>query len=75
MRPPLIYIRGLLSLGLLKEDSPNLQEPEGPREFRGLVGWGLGVGTSLGRQGTWRRYGMWNSQRVDQDGNKVWSIK
>ena len=20
------------------------------------------------------RYGMWNSQRVDQEGNKIWSV-
>jgi hypothetical protein len=22
-----------------------------------------------------RRYGMWNSQRVDQEGAKIWSVK
>jgi hypothetical protein len=22
-----------------------------------------------------RRYGMWNSQRVDWEGNKIWSVK
>ena len=27
--------------------------------------------------GVWRvvRYGMWNSQREDWEGNKIWSIK
>jgi hypothetical protein len=29
------------------------------------------VGTSLWRQGT----GMGNSQRVDREGNKIWSVK
>jgi hypothetical protein len=38
------------------------------------------MGTSSWRQGWgWkgvgRRYGMWNSQRVDQEGDKIWSIK
>jgi hypothetical protein len=27
------------------------------------------------RQGAGRRYGMWNSQRVDWDWNKIWSVK
>jgi hypothetical protein len=31
------------------------------------------VGTSSWRQG--RRYGMWNSQRIDQEGDKTWSVK
>jgi hypothetical protein len=25
--------------------------------------------------GGWRRYGMWNSQRVDWQGSKIWSLK
>jgi hypothetical protein len=33
--------------------------------------WGGGVG--LG--GIGRRYGMGNSQRVNQDGNKIWKVK
>jgi hypothetical protein len=43
-------------------------------KFRGQVGWG--VGTSMWRQGLWRRYGMWNSQRVDKGGvgNKIWGV-
>jgi hypothetical protein len=48
IRPP-TQSRGLLSLGLVREDAPNLQETGGPREFRGLVGWG--VETSSLRQG------------------------
>ena len=36
---------------------------------------GGGVGTYLWRQGAGRRYGMWNSQRVDQEINKIWSVK
>jgi hypothetical protein len=31
----------------------------------------------LWRQGGWagRRYTMWNSQRMDQEGNKIWILK
>jgi hypothetical protein len=25
--------------------------------------------------GELRRYGMWNSQRVDQEGDKVWTVR
>jgi hypothetical protein len=35
---------------------------------------GVGWGTSLWRHGAGRRYGMWNSQRVDWKGNKIWSV-
>jgi hypothetical protein len=28
----------------------------------------------LVEMGVWRRYGMWNSQRVNKEGNKIWSI-
>ena len=27
------------------------------------------------REEAGRRYGMWNSQRVDWEGNKIWSVK
>lgn len=33
------------------------------------------VGTSLWRQEVGRRYGMENSQRVNQEGYKIWSVK
>jgi hypothetical protein len=73
MRPPThIYSRGMLGLGLVREDAPNPQETRG-REFRDLVGWG--VGSSSWRQGAGRKYGMWNCQRVDQERNKIWSFK
>jgi hypothetical protein len=36
MSPQHIYSRGLLGLGSVREDAPNPQETEGPREFRGL---------------------------------------
>jgi hypothetical protein len=36
---------------------------------------GSGKGRPHGERGTGRRYGMWNSQRVDQEGNKIWSVK
>jgi hypothetical protein len=28
-----------------------------------------------GRDNGGRRYGMWNSQKVDQEGNKIWTSK
>jgi hypothetical protein len=37
-----MYSRGLRRLGLDRENTPNPQETGGPREFRGLVGWGMG---------------------------------
>jgi hypothetical protein len=37
------------------------------------VGWG--VETSTWRQKVGRRYGMWNSWRVDGWGDKIWRIK
>jgi hypothetical protein len=33
------------------------------------------VGTSSWRQGLGRKYGMWNSQRMDRERNKIWSLK
>jgi hypothetical protein len=27
------------------------------------------------RQGVGRRYGIWNRWRMDQEGNKIWSVK
>ena len=66
-------------MGLVREDAPNLQETGDRKEFRSLVRWwewGGRVETSLGRQG-WARWRnrMWNSRRVDQKGNKIWSLK
>jgi hypothetical protein len=47
--------RGLPGLGSDREDSLNPQETGGPREFRGLVGWVMGI--FLWRQGVGRKYG------------------
>lgn len=33
------------------------------------------VGTSMWRQGEGRMYGIWNNQRVDQEGNKIWNVE
>jgi hypothetical protein len=51
-----------------------LKRLEAPESLE--VWWGggcFGGGNILVEEG--RRYGMWNSQRVDQEGNKIWSIK
>jgi hypothetical protein len=34
-----------------------------------------GWGYPHGDRGAGRRYGMWNPQRVDQEENKIWSVK
>ena len=40
------------------------------------VWWGgVGIGTSSWRHGAGHRYGIWNSQKVDQEGNNIWSEK
>jgi hypothetical protein len=66
----LIFIRP--GLGLVREDAPNHQETGGPRDLRGLVGWGMREwGHPYGDRGVGRRYVMWNSWRVDQ----TWGIK
>ena len=43
------------------------------RGSRDLVGWEWGGewGHPLGDEG--RRYGMWNSQRTNREGDKIWS--
>ena len=59
---------------ILGNDVPNPQETGGPREFRCLMGWGLGTSTwKLG-------YGeeVWNvehSEGGSGGGNKIWSVK
>jgi hypothetical protein len=37
------------------------------------VMWGRGWGHPRGEKGLGRRYGMWNSLRVDWEGSKIWS--
>jgi hypothetical protein len=46
----------------------NLKRLEEPREFRNLVGWEVGGRDILVETGVGRKYGMWNSQRVDREG-------
>jgi len=58
MRPPAHwYSRRRLGLGSVREDTPNPQETEGPRKFRGLVGDFRDVFMETGELGG-RRYGM-----------------
>jgi hypothetical protein len=49
-----------------------LEAPE-----NGEVWWGGGckVGTSSWRHGGRRGYRTWNSQRVEWDGDKIWTVK
>jgi hypothetical protein len=54
-----------LVLDSVRKDVPNPQETGDLREFRGQVGWGLGI--SMWRWGeVGRRCGMWNSRRVER---------
>jgi hypothetical protein len=62
-----IYSRGLPGLDSVIEDSPSPQEIGGPREFRGLVGWGVwGKDILMETRGA--------GQRLDQEENKIWSV-
>jgi hypothetical protein len=49
--PQYIYSRGMPGLDLVREDATNPQETGNSREFRGLVGLRVQVGTSSWRQG------------------------
>jgi hypothetical protein len=60
----------MLGLDSMKEDAPNPQETECPREWGGLVRWRVGWGNILITQGRWRSYEMWNSRKPDQEGIK-----
>jgi hypothetical protein len=72
--PQHTYSRGLPGLCSFRDDAPNLQETGVPREFRGQVGWGLGVFKwRWGQVG--RRCGMWSSQRVDGAGVGEWDME
>jgi hypothetical protein len=72
-----VDMRPSSGLGSVRDDAPNPQGTGGSRKFRGLVGWsGVGGwGHPTGDTGVGRRYGMWNSQRVGQEENKIWSLK
>jgi hypothetical protein len=72
--PQHIYIRELLGLDLIREDSLNPQGIGGPREYGALYGvWMGGYGHPDEDGGM--SYGMGNSQRVDQDGDEAWSVR
>ena len=60
-----------MDLCSIRDDAPNLQETRGPREFRGHVGLGVGLGTSLWRQ---RVGGDMRCGTVRLGGDKIWSL-
>jgi hypothetical protein len=39
------------------------------------VWWGQGWGYPCGDKRLRRWYGIWNNQKVDWEGNKIWSLK
>ena len=63
MRPPTHIQKRTAGMSSVREDIPNPQETGGPREFRGVVGWGLGVGTSSWRQGS--REEVWDVEQSE----------
>jgi hypothetical protein len=63
--------RELPGLSLVREDTPNPQESGGPREFRGMMEVGVGVGVWTSLRGEGSRYEMWTSQRVYRKRNKI----
>jgi hypothetical protein len=60
---PNTYNKGLPGNGSVREDAPNPQKTGGPREFRGLVGWGQGVGISSWKQGD--REEVWDVEQLE----------
>ena len=60
-------------LDSVREDTPNLQETGGHREWGCLVRWGEVGRDTLEEIGG--KHKMWNSQRVDQEGDKIWTVK
>ena len=53
----------------VREDIPNPQETWDLRVWGVLVGWGHTLGDVE------KTYGMWKSQRVDQEEDKIWTEK
>jgi hypothetical protein len=51
-----------------------LERPEAPRSREAWLG-GVDAGGGHSHRDRWRRYGTWNCQRVDQEGDKVWTVK
>ena len=63
-----IYSRGLLGLGLVREDVPNPQETGDPRDLE--VWWGGGWGHPHRDMGGEE---VWDVEELE--GNKIWSLK
>jgi hypothetical protein len=75
MSPPTNTQQRTDSLGSVRGDSPNIKETGGPRELGGLVGWeGTGGGDILMERESGRRYGVWNTWRMDHEGENIWKI-
>jgi hypothetical protein len=63
-------------LGSVRDDALNPQETGSPGELEvwwGGQGWR--GGDILVETGGKRRYGMWNSLRVEWERNKIWSVR
>jgi hypothetical protein len=74
MRPPNTHTGEDLWACVLSEMMDlNLKRLEAPGSLE--VRWGWGWGHSYGDRGVGRRYGTWNSWRMDGGGNKIWSVK
>ena len=60
--PQHIYSRGLLGLGLVRNDAPIPQETGGPNEFRGLCGVGVENGDIFVETGV--REEVWDVEQL-----------
>jgi hypothetical protein len=62
--------------GSLRDDVPSRDWRTQGLGRSGVLGWGTGgilMETEVGFVG--RRYGMWNRERVDQEGKTNWNVK
>ena len=50
-------------MGSVREDAPNPQESGGPREWGGLVGWGVGEGRDI------------HMKTGARSGEEVWNVE
>ena len=61
----------------VREDAPNPQETGGPREFRGLMRWGMDRWGHPCRDGGVRGKEVWGMEQSEGElgGDKIWTVK
>jgi len=74
MRPPTHIQQRTARSASVREGGPKPQDTGDPRDLEVQWSWwGGDIFVETGSVG--RRYGMWNSQRVDREEYKIWSVK